>query len=189
MLLLDPDSRSPRGVGGSLALLLALPMAALGEVARGIDGSVTIHGFLALGSALISLATFDFRAPRWANWLGAGSIGTLAVVFALQGISDLTHQPSLALLAYQVLGQRLEGVLIDLFLVWCIAVLLTDARLARTPGFAAVAAAAGVKACSYVLEFQGASLDARAPLLKLLLLAPFVWLLFESRKPRASQPA
>jgi hypothetical protein len=40
-----------------------------------------------------------------------------------------------------------------------------------------------------VLAWQGTSLDAQAPTLKALWLLPFVWLLFESTRPRGAVAA
>jgi hypothetical protein len=43
-----------------------------------------------------------------------------------------------------------------------------------------MAAVACVKAYSVFLAYRGTSLDAEAPMLKILWLIPFVWILFES---------
>jgi hypothetical protein len=48
--------------------------------------------------------------------------------------------------------------------------------------FAALSTAVCVRIYGYVLDYLGTSLDAEAPALKILLLLPFVWLLFESKK-------
>jgi len=151
-------------------------------MALGAGGGAVIHGALALGSALMSVAVFDFKAPRWATWVGSAALGALAAVFFLQGVSELAHDDSLTYLAYQVIGQRLEGWLGNLFLAWCVVVLVADRRASRILGSVAMASVACVKAYAYGLASQGGSLDAQAPILKVLWLMPFVWLLFESRK-------
>jgi hypothetical protein len=110
----------------SLAFLLALPLAALYQMVLGTGGEAVIHGALALGSALMSFAVFDFKTPRWATWMGSVSTGVLAAVFFLQGVSEVTHDEALTYLAYQVVGQRLEGWLGDLFMAWCVVVLVVD---------------------------------------------------------------
>ena len=86
----------------------------------GTGVEVVIHGAVALGSALPSFAVFDFKTPRWATWMGSLSMGVLAVVFFLQGLSEATRHEALTDLAYQVLGQRLEGWLVDVFMAWCV---------------------------------------------------------------------
>lgn len=83
-----------------------------------------------------------------------------------------------------MLGQRIEGWLVDLFLLWCVAVLLTDSHGgARRLGIVALSITAGVEAYAFDLARAGTSLDAEAPGLKMLMLLPFVWLLVESRNP------
>ena len=173
--------KSRRGLFASSAFLLALPLAALCQMVLGTGGEAAIHGALALGSALMSFAVFDFKTPRWITWIVSVSMGVLAVVFFLQGVSDVTHHEALTHLAYQVLGQRLEGWLGDLFMAWCLVVLVVDKQVTkRIPGIVAMATVACVKAYSFGLAYQGTSLDAEVPILKILWLMPFVWILFES---------
>jgi hypothetical protein len=129
----------------------------------------------------MSLAVFDFRTPRWATWMSSISTGVLAAVFFLQGLSEVTHGETLTDLAYRMLGQGLEGWLVDLFMAWCVIVLVIDRTLtAKVPGIVAMATVACVKAYSLGLAYHGTSLDAEAPILKLLWLGPFVWILLES---------
>jgi hypothetical protein len=175
-----------------VAFLLAFPVTAFWQWALGTGVEVVIHGALALGSALMAWAVFDFEAPRWATSIGSASIGVLAAVFALQGLSEVARDETLTCLVYQVLGQRFEGWLVDLFMVWCAVVLVVDRHAKwRTLGVVAMAAVASVKAYSLVLAWQGSSLDAQVPMLKILWLAPFVWILFESAAGRThpSEPA
>jgi hypothetical protein len=177
--------RSRRGLLASLAFLLALPVTALYQLAVGTGAEAVIHGALALGAALMAFAVFDFEAPTWATWMGSVAAGALAAIFLLQGAGDVTHGAVLTHLAYQVVGQRLEGWLGDSFMAWCVVVLVVDRELRRrTLGVVAMAMVALVKACSLGLAYQGASLDAEAPFLKILWLAPFAWLLFESASSR-----
>jgi len=129
----------------------------------------------------MSFAVFDFNTPRWATWMGSASTGVLAAVFFLQGVSEVTHDEALTYIAYQVVGQRLEGWLVDLFMAWCVVVLVFDRQAARRiPGIVAMATVACAKAYSLGLAYQGTSLDAEAPILKVLWLMPFVWILLES---------
>lgn len=170
--------------------MLAIPLTAVYQVLIGAGTEVFIHGALALGSALMSFAVFDFQTPKWACWVGSASTGVLAGVFLLQGASELTRDASLTYFAFQLLGQRLEGWLVDLFMAWCVVVLVTDRRIrARILGMVAMTTVACARAYAYGLTHQGTSLDAQAPSLKLLWLLPFVWLLFESTRRNASVQA
>jgi hypothetical protein len=153
----------------------------------GTGVEAVIHGALALGAALMAFAVCDFKTPPWATLLGTVSAGGLAAVFLLQGISEVTHHEDLAYFAYQVLGQWLEGWLVDLFMAWCVVVLVVDRQVARRSlGIVAMATVACAKAYSLGLAYVGTSLDAEAPLLKVVWLMPFVWILVEST--RGSRP-
>jgi len=183
--------RSPRGVAGAAAFLLALPLAALCQAVAGGGGATVIHLALALGAGLMACAVFDFRTARWIAWMGGLAAGGLAVTFLLQAMSELTGNTVLTHVAYRVLGQRLETWGSDLFLLWCVAVLVLDARGAtRIVGWVAMAVVAGVELYAYRLSSLGGSLDVNAPGLKILYLLPFVWLLLETTKTlHAQQPA
>lgn len=177
--------RSRRGLAASLVFLLALPLTALCEALFGTGTGPVIHGALALGSALMAFAVFDFDTPKWATWVTSASVGVLAGVFFLQGLSELIPNAALAELAYHLLGQWLEGGLVELFMAWCVLVWVVDAQVrAKTLGIVAMATVASVRVYSHVLAYQGTSLDAQAPMLKVLWLLPFVWLLFESMQKR-----
>ena len=77
--------------------------------------------------------------------------------------------------------------LVDLFVAWCVVVLVVDRQATRRSlGIVALAAVACVGAYSLGLAYQGASLDAEAPFLKILWLTPFVWILLESAASRGS---
>ena len=175
--------RSPRGFAASVVFLLMLPLAFvyLAVVGAGID--IAMHAALALGSALMAFAVFDFKTARWIAWIGASSIGVLAAIFTLQGVSDVVQTAPLRYLVFQVLGQRVEGWLVDVFLLWCLAVLLLDSHgKTKVLGVIAMAIAVCVEAYANGLAFLGTSLNVEAPALKVLVLLPFAWLLFESKK-------
>ena len=164
---------SPRGFVAATFFLLALPVAALYQFARGEGAEMMIHFMLATGSALLSSAIPGFRAPRWASWVGALSTGALALIFAAQGTAQLTGSEALTRLAFQHLGQDVEGWLGLGFLLWCFVAVLADGRgWRRTVGLVAVSLAAGARLCATVLP--------AAPVPKLLYLLPFVWLLAAS---------
>jgi hypothetical protein len=79
------------------------------------------------------------------------------------------------------LGQRLEGWLVNLFMAWCVVVLVVDRQATgRILGIVAMATGACVQAYSFGLAYHGTSLDAEAPILKILWLTPVVWILFAS---------
>jgi hypothetical protein len=173
--------RSKRGLLASIALLSALPLTALYQMVLGAGVEVVIHGALAVGAALMSFAVFDFKSPRWATWMGSVSTGVLAAVFFLQALSEVTHDEALTYLAYRVLGQRLEGWLVNLFMAWCVVVLVVDRKVTgRRLGIGAMATVASVQAYSLCLAYRGTSLDAEAPILKILWLTPFAWILLAS---------
>jgi len=175
--------KSPRGFAAAVVFLLTLPIGALCQMLVGDRAETVVHAGLALGSALLSLAAFDFRTARWVAWIGSVSTGALAAVFLLQGVSELTGNSSLSYVAFQVFGQRFEASLVDLFTFWCIAMLLVDSEgKTRILGFVAMSIVVGVKLYSYGLTHLGSSLEAEGPGLKLLYLLPFAWLLFETSK-------
>ena len=163
--------------------LSALPLAVLCQTLAGNGGETAIHFSFALGSGLICSAIPDFRTPIWATWLGRLSIGLLAVIFALQGISELARNELLTRVAFQGLGQQLEGWLLVGFLLWCVMALVFDGHgRTRFLGLLAVSLAGAVRAYAFVLPLIGQSLEVTAPVLKLFYLLPFVWLLAESRR-------
>jgi hypothetical protein len=176
--------KSPRGCAAAVVFLSALPVAALCQAAARGGAEIVIHLMLALGAALMAFAVFDFRTPRWIAWTGFVSLGFLTVTFLLQGVSEWAQNASLTHLAYRVLGQRLEAWAGDLFVLWCIAVLLIDSRgWKRIVGAIAVALVVGMRGYAYYLSSQGRSLGAEAPALQALALVPFVWLLLETSQP------
>jgi hypothetical protein len=187
--------RSPRGVAAAIFFLSALPLAAVFQAAAGRGGETVIHFTLALGSGLLCSAVPDFRASRWATWLGFGSTGALAGIFALQGISEPVRSATITRIAFQMLGQHLEGWLLNGLIVWCIAVLLAESRgKTRIVGLVALSLTAAARAYATVLDFRGTSLDSTVPGLKLLYLLPFVWLLLEgshraTRRPHSIVPS
>lgn len=176
--------RSPRGFAGAVVFLLALPVTRLSEILVGDGAETVIHAAFGLGAAVMAFAVFDFRTSRWIAWAGCIATGALAAIFLLQGVSELTSHPRLTQFAYQVVGQRLEGRLVDLFLLWCIGLLLFDSRgKTKILGFVVMSIVVCVEAYSFGLFLAGRSLDVEAPGFKLLFLLPFGWLLLESSKP------
>jgi len=173
--------RSPCGVVAAAIVLAALPLAALYQVASGSNASIVMHLALAAGTATMALAVFDFRTSRWVGWIGSAALGVLGVIFLLQGLAELTRNPSLLDFAYRVLGQRLEAGAGDVFVAWCIVVLYQDSRgRTRLMGIGAIALVVMMRSYAYYLAYFGRSLSVEAPALISLALLPFGWLLLES---------
>ncbi len=182
-----PGMRSPRGLLGSIVLVLALPVAVLIQVLLGSGSSLTMHVALTVGCALVALSAFDFETPRWASWVGCVTAGAFAAIFLLQALSELIRNDAFSYFALQVLGNWPERVLTTLFIFWLVGVLLSASQgKTRILGFFVMAVVVGVNAYNYVLLYLG-----EAPALTAVYLLPFVWLLFESRKkqPRRHRSA
>src|SRR5215210_4421805 len=175
--------RSLRGFIAAIVFLLAIPVALLCQILFGSGAGTAIHLALGTGSVLLSLAVFDFKLPRWINWIGCVSAGALAAIFLLQAVALLIDNDSLTYLAYEVLGQRLEGRLPDLIILWFVAMLVFDSQgKTRILGFAATSIAVGSEVYKYTLAYLGTPIEAQPQMLRALMLLPLVWLLFESAK-------
>jgi hypothetical protein len=179
--------RSPRGVLGSLLLLLALPIAVLTQVLVGSGSAIAIHVALAAGCLLVALSAFDFGTPRWLAWVGRVSAIAFAVIFLVQGASSLVGNASFSYFANQVLGFWPEKLLLSLLTFWLVGVLLTASRgWTRILGFVAMAIVVCVEAYVYFgLLVLGTNPFLETAAVKLAYLLPFVWLIFESGKRRS----
>jgi len=79
-----------------------------------------------------------------------------------------------------------ERVSTDLLLAWFVGLLLTDSHgKSRRLGLCVMLPVVTVEVLGYGFSLVGNSIYEVAPLLKILVLLPFVWLLFESVKPAA----
>jgi len=172
--------RSPLGLLAALAFLLAFPIALGCQILLGSGAKTAVHFALAAGSVLLAFCVFDFKLPRWMNWIGCVAALALGTIFLLQGVALLIPSESLQYVAYQVLGQWPEGWLPDVVLLWFVAMLVVDSQdKSRIFGVVALSIAVCFELYSHILRFGGTS-DSGS--LKLLMLLPFVWLLFESTK-------
>jgi hypothetical protein len=176
--------RSPRGLLGSLVLLLALPIAVLTQVLFGGGSAVAVHLALAVGCVLVSFSAFDFGTPRWLAWIGCLSAFAFTVIFLLQAASSLVGNASFSYFANEVLGFWPEKILLSLITFWLVGMLLTVSRgKTRVLGFVAMAVVVCVEAYVYFgLLYLGTNPFLETAVVKLPYLLPFVWLIFESRK-------
>jgi hypothetical protein len=172
--------RSPLGLLAALAFLLAIPIALGCQILLGSGAKTAVHFALAAGSILLAFCVFDFELPRWMNWIGCAAALALGTIFLLQAVALLVPMESLHYVGYQVLGQWPEGWLPDVVILWFIAMLVLDSRdKTRIFGIVALSLAVCFELYSHSVRFLGTS-DIES--LKLLMLLPFVWLLFESTK-------
>ena len=172
--------RSPLGLLAALAFLVGVPISFGWQILFGSGAGTMIHFFLAAGSLLLAFAVFDFKLPRWMNWIGCVAGLAVGTIFLLQAVALLIPNESLNYFAYQVLGQWPEGWLPDVVILWFVALLVFDSQgKTRILGIVAMSIAVCFELYSHVLRFGGTS-DTGS--LKLLMLLPFVWLLFESTK-------
>ncbi len=176
--------RSPRGLLGSIVLLLALPIAVLTEVLFGSGSGTMIHFALAVGSVLVSFSAFDFETPRWIAWIGCVSMSAFAAIFLAQGASALIGNESFSYFANQVLGFWPEKLMLSTLVFWLVALLLTASRgKTRILGFIAMTIVVCVEAYVYFgLLFLGTNPFLETQVVELPYLLPFVWLIFECSK-------
>jgi len=179
--------RSRRGVMASIVLLAAVPAAALSQLF--FDGAAAvIHVALSIGFALIASSTFDFAMPRWICRTALTATGILSAIFLFQGIAEVVHNDTLSHIAFGISGQWLEAVLMDVFVLWCLALLLIASEgRSRILGAFAVPIALSLQIYTHALSYAEVPLEARSEALKLLYLLIFVWILFESLKAPASK--
>jgi hypothetical protein len=175
--------RSARGVAASVLFLVALPLAALGQLLFGIEPEAALHLVFAAGFVLLGLAFYDFSIPAWGRVLGCAAAVSLAGIFLLQGVSQLTPNESLRALAFEVLGQTVETLLINAVIFTLLLVLLRDSHgLSRVLGIAVLALVLGMELYTLVLPRVGVTPGAEPFNVKVLYLLPFVWFLLESRE-------
>jgi hypothetical protein len=180
--------KSRRGLIAAIIFLSAIPVALLCQIIFGIEAELVIHLTFAVGFAFMALAVFDFQIPKWMNLTGGSVTASLAIIFLLQGVSQLIQNDSLTYIAFQILGQWLEAWLVKLLLLWFSALLLFDSSgRTRILGFIVMSIVLCTELFGYYLAFARSSLDAKAAVLKLLYLLPFVWLIFESKRKNSFQ--
>jgi hypothetical protein len=144
--------RSARGVAASVLFLVALPLAALSQGLFGIEAEAVLHLVCAAGFGLLGLAFLDFAIPAWGRALGCAAAVSLAGIFSLQGVSQLTTNERLRALAFDVLGQTVETLLINAVIFTFLPVLLRASDgLSRVLGIAVLTLVLGMEFYSFVL--------------------------------------
>jgi hypothetical protein len=172
--------RSTLGLLAALTFLVGIPISFGWQILFGSGAGTMIHFVLAAGSLLLAFAVFDFKLPRWMNWIGCAAALAVGSIFLLQAVALLIPNEPLNYFAYEVLGQWPEGWLPDVLILWFVALLVFDSQgKSRMLGIVAVSLAVGSELYSHTLRFLGTSPSAT---LKLLMLLLFVWLLVESTK-------
>jgi hypothetical protein len=172
--------RSTLGLLAALTFLVGIPISFGWQILFGSGAGTMIHFVLAAGSVLLAFAVFDFKLPRWMNWIGCLAGLALGTIFLLQAVALLIPNESLNYVAYEVLGQWPEGWLPDVVILWFVGMLVLDSQgKSRILGIVALSISVCSEIYSHTLRFGGTS-DTGS--LKLLMLLLFVWLLFESTK-------
>lgn len=177
--------RSKRAFIGAATVLLSYPAAVAVAVLFGQGGDTVIHFMMGTGFVIFATSVFDFGLPRWVNIVGAAAAGTFGAIFLMQGVSDLTNLDGLRHVAFDVLGHEVERLLPDVVYVWFIALLLISSQgKSRLLGWVVMLLVVGIEIATLASLLLG---DPMASV-KVLILLPFAWLLFESskRRPRRS---
>jgi hypothetical protein len=181
--------RSPRAAAAAATVLLSVVGGIVAGATMGDAASaLVIHFGIGAGFVLLATAAFDFRMPRWASWIGALSAGAFGAIFLLQGVSNLLPGATLlSQIAFDTLGHEIERVLPDIVYVWFVALLLfASTGRTRIIGWLVMGTVIGVEVASLVATVAGVGF----PTIKILLFAPFIWLLLEAvKKEQASAQA
>ena len=174
--------RSRSGFLAALLLFIAFPLAVLCQIVFGAGADTVVHVVGGVGFALLARSFFDFALPRWVVVAGATSAAGMGVIFLLQALSTVLPSEPLHAVAFDLLGDLPEFVLIAGLLAGLFAACLQISRGAmRWLGLLTVLIVAGLQ----VWRFYARSSEIPQPAeLRLLYLLPFVWLLVESRRPQ-----
>jgi hypothetical protein len=167
--------------------LLVLPTAVVCSAAFD-DDEVGVHVALAIGAFLLASAVFDFDVAKPINQLACISTVVLGGIFVLQAISPLTSSDGFHDLAYDTLGQWLEGTLTLALVVWFFVMLLSDST-GRTRLLGLVTVPLLLLYAAALWATNLADVAQPPEVLKLLFMPVMVWMLLESRKPAARDHA
>lgn len=159
--------------------MASYPLAIGVQLLFGGGADTVLHFVTGAGFVIFATSVVDFALPRWINVIGAVAAGAFGVVFILQGVADVTRLEGLRDIVFGVLGQWPERILPYFVYLWFIALLLLDSRgKSRILGWVLMPIVVVVELVTLV------SLLLAIPMvnLKVVILLPFVWLLFESAK-------
>jgi hypothetical protein len=169
-------------------IVLSYPAAIAVDLLFGSGADTVIHFVMGSGFVIFATSVFDFDLPRWVNVIGAAAAGAFGAIFLLQGVSDVTHLEGVRYVAFDVLGHQVERLLPDVVFLWFVALLLGASwGRSRILGWAVMLIVVGLEIATLVSLLFGVSMAS----VKVVILLPFVWLLFESAKqqPTSSAPA
>lgn len=183
--------RSIGGFWASICFLTSVPLALAVDLLFGGGAEASVHFSIAAGSGLLALAAFGFEVPRFLTIGGACVALSLSIIFLLQAIVSITSNATLTYIAFDLLGQRPERLLTDALLIWFVCILIFDEEgKSKILGAVTIASAIAVEIYAYWLNYNGNSIDSEFAALKLVMLAPFIWLLVKSvRSGRGVQQA
>jgi hypothetical protein len=178
--------RSRRAFIGAVAILLSYPAAIAVELIFGGGGPTVIHFVAGTGFLVFATSVFDFGLPGWVSMIGAVAAGSFGAIFVVQGIVDLTHSETLQYIAFDLLGHHVERLLPDVVYLWFVALLLiASTGKSRVLGWVIMLTVVGLEAATLTSLLLGMPI----PSVKLVLLLPFVWLLFEGAERRGPSVA
>lgn len=169
---------------GAAAVVLSYPAALVVGYVFGAGAVTVIHFVMGIGFIIFATSVFGFGLPRWINLIGAAAAGAFGTIFVLQGIADLTHLEGVRFVAFDIFGRHVERLLPLVVYLWFIALLLLSSRgKSRVLGWIVMLIVVGSEIASLASLVFGFSL----PNLKVVILLPFVWLLFESAENRRGE--
>ncbi|WP_173922997.1 hypothetical protein [Agromyces sp. Marseille-P2726] len=178
--------RSSRALIGSAIIVLSYPVALGVQLLFGGGAETVIHFLTGAGFVVFATAVFDFDLPRWVNVIGAAAAGAFGVIFLLQGVSDVTRLDGLRYVAFDVLGQQLERLLPYVVYLWFIALLLLSSKgISRIVGWVIMVIVIGLEVAALVTSMLGIPMAN----VKVVILLPFIWLIFESTTRRPAHGA
>jgi hypothetical protein len=177
--------RSTRAFAAAATIVLSYPAALAVEQLVGGGSETVIHLVAGAGFLVFAVSVFDFALPRWVNGVGAAAVGAFGLIFLLQGVSDLTEVESVRVIAFDVLGHHVERFLPDVVYLWFLALLVwASSGRSRILGWVIMT----LVVASELAALAALVFALTLPNLKIAVLLPFVWLLFESAE-RAPRPA
>lgn len=177
--------KSVAGLLASTCFLTLIPLALAVDLLFGGGAEASVHFSLAAGSGLLAIAAFGFETPRYLAFAGASVAVLLSIIFLMQAIALISSNAPLTNIAFDLLGQRPERLLIDALLIWFayILIIASEGR-SRILGAVSIVPAIAIEIYAYWLNYHGSSIDAEFAGLKVVMLAPFIWLLVHSLRSR-----